>query len=61
MQAPQELRLSPEESARFREVADKVDSYADGVRAMAEYVKRKSLDQILADRQSAPQPNPTKE
>jgi hypothetical protein len=50
------LRLSPEETAEFLHTADRLDGFADGARAMAEYAKKLKLNEIVAAREPAPEP-----
>jgi len=50
------LRLSPEESARLAPEVEFLNGYVAGTRDMAEQMKRRRLNEILAARQQAPAP-----
>lgn len=56
-----EIRLTPEQEVEFLDTARYLDGFADGVRMLAERMKKRKLDEIVAARNTEPIPNSPKE
>lgn len=53
------LRLSPEESAEFLSVSERLDGFVAGVAALSAHLKQQKISEIIAARQPEP-PKPAK-
>jgi hypothetical protein len=56
--SPVRVSLSPEESAEFKRLEDRIQSYLAGAQAMADHTRRMKIDEIMAARKAAPSTPP---
>jgi hypothetical protein len=52
--SPTRIALSPEESAEFKKLEDRLQSYIAGVQDMANHARRLKIDELMASRKAAP-------
>ena len=50
-----QIKLDEKESADFARLSDKLDGFLTGARALADYMKRAKVEEIISERSRKPQ------